>query len=192
MPTFQEVIDLRARLSGELGRELGVYPETKHPSYFASVGIRVERLLLADLGRVGWDSGSAPVVVQSFETPVLRALRRDSDLCLLRLVDRRPAPAALRRLGRWVQAVGVRRDLVGPALVGSAHAAGLRVHAWTLRDENVFLPPERRLGTDPAVRGDALGDHAALLDLGVDGVFCDHPDTGVEARRRWQQQRRAA
>ena len=192
VPTLAEVVQLAQAESAARDRAISVYPETKHPAYFASIGLHLGSLLLAELARAGWDRASAPVVVQSFETPVLRWLRRASDLRLLRLVDRPPAPGAFRRLGRWVQAVGVQRDLLTPALVASAHAAGLQLHAWTLRDENCFLPPVRRRGTDPAARGDALGDHAAILDLGVDGVFCDHPDTAVEARRRWRELRRAA
>ena len=45
VPTFQEVIDLTKRLSKELGRPIGIYPETKHPTYFRGIGLPLEEPL---------------------------------------------------------------------------------------------------------------------------------------------------
>jgi glycerophosphoryl diester phosphodiesterase len=67
VPTFAEILALRARLSRELGRPVGVYPETKHPTYFASIGLPLEGRLVAQLRRAGLDSPSAPVFIQSFQ-----------------------------------------------------------------------------------------------------------------------------
>src|SRR5215207_2432591 len=39
IPTLQEVIDLSRRLSRELRRPIGIYPETKHPTYFRALGL---------------------------------------------------------------------------------------------------------------------------------------------------------
>jgi glycerophosphoryl diester phosphodiesterase len=66
------------------------------------------------------------------------------------------------------------------------------VHAWTVRDENHFLPEAFRDGTDPGARGDAARLTGALLDAGVDGVFTDQADTAVEARSRWLARTRRA
>ena len=89
--------------------------------------------------------------------------------------------------------MGVHKNLVIPRiadgtlgtpdpLVDDAHAAGLAVHAFTFRDENVFLPTDLRRGTGDADRGDGLAECVAFLDAGVDGLFADHPDTAVAAR----------
>ncbi|HVH13048.1 MAG TPA: glycerophosphodiester phosphodiesterase family protein, partial [Longimicrobium sp.] len=72
------------------------------------------------------------------------------------------------------------------ALVADAHAAGLHVHPWTFRRENVFLPADFQAG-DPAEAGfphgpgDLRAEVVAFLAAGVDGVFADHPDVAVEA-----------
>jgi glycerophosphoryl diester phosphodiesterase len=44
--TLQEVIDLAKQKSAETGREIGVVPETKHPSYFKSIGLPLEQRLV--------------------------------------------------------------------------------------------------------------------------------------------------
>ncbi|MGX5696496.1 glycerophosphodiester phosphodiesterase family protein [Agromyces soli] len=73
--------------------------------------------------------------------------------------------------------------LHGAELVDAAHGAGLEVYTWTLRPENRFLAPRRRRGTVRANYGDWLGEFVEIIRTGVDGVFVDHPDLGVEARR---------
>ncbi|GAA4377497.1 glycerophosphodiester phosphodiesterase family protein [Agromyces bauzanensis] len=72
--------------------------------------------------------------------------------------------------------------LVGGGLVDAAHSAGLRVYTWTLRPENRFLARGFRRGSARAAFGDWLGEFTLLIDTGVDGIFVDHPDLGVEAR----------
>lgn len=74
VPTFAEVLELRAQLSEELGREIGVYPETKHPTYFQSIDLNLEAPLVADLEAAGLNRRNAPVFVQSFEVQNLRDL----------------------------------------------------------------------------------------------------------------------
>jgi glycerophosphoryl diester phosphodiesterase len=67
IPTLAEVLRLRERLSAELHRQIGVYPETKHPTYFRSIGLPLERSLIRELDRAGLNRPDAPVFVQSFE-----------------------------------------------------------------------------------------------------------------------------
>jgi glycerophosphoryl diester phosphodiesterase len=207
VPTFEEVLRLVENESRRLGVSIGVYPETKHPSYFASIGLPLEEPLVADLRRHRLDRADAPVFVQSFETGNLRALATELQVPLVQLVDPSGAPADLQALGdprssrdlvtpgglvevaTYARAVGVRKDLVlddGSTLVQDAHAAGLAVHAWTVRQENAFLAAPFRRGSRASGRGDALGETRALLEAGVDGLFTDHPDTALEARRRWR------
>ena len=61
-------------------------------------------------------------------------------------------------------------------LVEHAHAAGLQVHAWTFRAENMFLPVSFRRGTELAGHGDLAGEIRLHVQNGVDGLFCDFPD----------------
>ena len=81
----------------------------------------------------------------------------------------------------------IARDAAGnllqpTALIGDAHARGLRVHAWTFRNENQFLPLNLRRGTDPNAWGDVIAEIRTFLAAGLDGVFADYPDTAVLAR----------
>ena len=210
IPTFQEVIDLSRRLTRELGRPIGIYPETKHPTYFASIGLALEGSLVAALRKNRLDGARARVFVQSFETTNLKALDKRIDTPLVQLLgDKATEPAdlagkgttyaqlatasGLKAIAKYADGVGpskdyiVPRDATGRSLpptrfVDDAHAAGLLVHPYTFRNENSFLPLELRRGTDPAAYGDAFAEYAQFFALGVDGVFADNPDTAVEAR----------
>jgi len=212
IPTFQEVIDLTRRLSRELDRRIGLYPETKHPTYFKRQGLALERPLIKLLRRNGLDSPRAKVFVQSFEVANLRYLDRRLGVPLLELLDSpevQPYDAVVRGdgitygdlasdagldevagyadgIGPWKPYI-VPRDASEGSLeptdfVDRAHRAGLEVHAYTFRNENSFLPSELRSGTDPALYGDAFSEYEQFFRLGVDGVFSDNPDTAVEAR----------
>lgn len=87
IPTFEEVISLAKRESARRGRIIGVYPETKHPSYHRSVGLPLEEKLIETLNRHGWNDRTAPVFIQSFETANLRALRKMTGVRLVQLID---------------------------------------------------------------------------------------------------------
>jgi glycerophosphoryl diester phosphodiesterase len=185
--TFEEVVAL-ARRAG-----VGIYPETKHPGYFASIGLPLEALMLATLDRYGWRERSDPVFVQSFETANLRALRGRTRLRLIQLMEASGAPrdlvvagdprtyrdlatpAGLREIATYADGIGVSTHLVAPTdghgalmapttLVRDAHREGLPVHVWTVRPENSQLPADFRTG-DPAEPGYAAahGDVAGWL-----------------------------
>ena len=85
MPTFDEVIELAQQLGRELGRPIGVYPETKHPTYFRGIGLPLEDPLLASLDKYGWNRRDAPVFIQSFEQGNLRELRKKTKVRLIQL-----------------------------------------------------------------------------------------------------------
>jgi glycerophosphoryl diester phosphodiesterase len=212
VPTFQEVLDLRARLSRELGREVGVYPETKHPTRCRQLGLALEPRLLDALRRNGLNHSGAPVYVQSFETTNLQLLRRlglrtrvvqltsaaGAPYDLVAAGDPRSyadltTPAGLRGIARYADGVGPDKQQVIPwtaagelgtstGLVTAAHAAGLVVHPYTFRPENQFLPAALRTGPAGSDYGRLLDELAAYLRAGVDGFFTDTPDLGVLAR----------
>jgi glycerophosphoryl diester phosphodiesterase len=87
VPTFAEVLDLRSRLSAQLGRPIGVYPETKSPAYFAARGLPLEPALVDALRAAALDSPAAPVFVQSFDPASLWMLRTALRVPLVHLVD---------------------------------------------------------------------------------------------------------
>jgi glycerophosphoryl diester phosphodiesterase len=87
IPTLDEVIALVKRKSDQVGRTIGVYAETKHPTWHQSIGLALEDRLLAALERAGWNRRDAPVYIQSFETANLRYLRGRTRVRLVQLVD---------------------------------------------------------------------------------------------------------
>ncbi len=87
VPTLQEVIDLAAQKSLETGRTIGIYPETKHPTYFSSIGLSLEEPLVATLNANGLTGALAPVFIQSFEVSNLQYLRTLTDVPLVQLYD---------------------------------------------------------------------------------------------------------
>ena len=206
VPTLEEILDLVARRSRETGRRIGVYPETKHSSYFRSIGLPLEEPLLAALARRRWTTKDAPVFIQSFEVENLRALRTRTGVQLAQLIaaEGGPAdagtssdvpptyaamviPAGLARIARYANAVGVEKSLVQPidsagrrgtptSLVADAHLAGLAVHVWTMRSDEAFLPKD--------YAGDAAAEWRLFRSLGVDGIFGDFPEVGVAALGR--------
>jgi glycerophosphoryl diester phosphodiesterase len=189
IPTLAEVIALAQK------HGVGIYPETKHPSYFASIGLPVEARLIDQLKASGWAKRSDPVFIQSFEVDNLKALRKITDLRLIQLMDKDggPAdgaaasyaamrtPAGLKAIAAYANGIGPNKDVVTADLVASAHAAGLKVHPWTFRAENYFLPMRRWSGVNPRGHGDLRGEIAAHLAMGVDGVFSDFPGIAAQA-----------
>jgi glycerophosphoryl diester phosphodiesterase len=212
IPTLQEVIDLRKRLARELRREIGIYPETKHPTYFRELGLPLEEPLVRTLRRNGLDQRRAPVFVQSFEVGNLRALEHVLKVPLVQLYGTKTArpydfvvsddprtyaelatPAGLRWVARYADGAGPSKDYIVPrdadgrslpptSFVSDAHRARLLVHPYTFRAENTFLPLELRSSADPAAYGDFGAEVRQFFDLGVDGLFTDNPDKAVAAR----------
>jgi glycerophosphoryl diester phosphodiesterase len=216
VPTFQEVIDLRARLSRELHRTVGIVPEVKHATYFEQEGLEIEPRLVRALHDNGLHEAESPVVIQSFETEHLKQLHEELDVPLVALLGEqqivpadvaaagatttfgdRATPDGLQGLAKFADWVGPSKRYVIPtdadgewqaptSFVRDAHAAGLKVVPYTFRSENRFLPPSLRSSADPTAYGDAFAEYQAFLDQGVDGLFSDNPDTAVAARAAWE------
>jgi glycerophosphoryl diester phosphodiesterase len=211
VPTFQEVMDLAKRASHRYGREIGIAPEIKHPTYFREQGMPLEPPLVRALTRNGLNRAGATVWVQSFEVGNLIRLRSMLHVRLVQLLSASGAPydfvaagdgrtyadlvtpAGLREIAGYADVVGpdknqiVPRDAAGAllpptSLVQDAHGAGLDVVPYTFRNENAFLPLDFRHATDPAQYGDAFAEYALFWSLGIDGLFSDNPDTALEAR----------
>jgi len=85
--TFEEIIALAKRKSEETGRTIGIYPETKHPTYHQRIGLPLEERLINALTRAGWNHIGSPVFIQSFEQANLKKLRKMTPLPLIQLID---------------------------------------------------------------------------------------------------------
>jgi glycerophosphoryl diester phosphodiesterase len=211
IPTFAEVLDLVRELERETGREIGVAPETKHPTYFDSIGLSTEEPMLRTFQRKGFKPGKDDVILQSFEVRNLRQLDRMTDFPIEQLMDAAGGPAdlpgrtyaematpkGLRKIARYADWIGPNKDLVLPRdpatgyalevtdLVDDAHDAGLDVVIFTVRDENQFMAKDFWIGEDPNAKGDVFAELETFLDAGVDGIFADHPDSAVYAVEEW-------
>jgi len=212
IPTLEEILALVRGVEGqrqvrarELGspppRPIGVYPETKHPSYFAGLGLGMEEGLVGTLEHYGYRGRGGRAFLQSFETGNLAALSRLTELPLVQLIEAAGAPydlaqsgdprtyadlltpKGLEEIAGYAAAIGPAKSLVIPrdaagrltrptTLVADCHARGLQVHPWTFRAEREFLPAEL----------DLAGELREFLAAGIDGFFADQPDVGVWVR----------
>jgi glycerophosphoryl diester phosphodiesterase len=194
--TFQEVVDLARALSRQHGRRIAVFPETKHPTYFRSIGLPLEPELIRVIRRNRLDARDC--VVQSFEpSSLLRVAEARLRLPLWQALGttggpfghettyaRMTTPAGLRKIAEYADWIGPdKSSLIAPSpLLADAHAAGLKVGAYTFRAENQFLPAALRRGAGPNDFGDAFAEYALHYGLGVDAVVTDFPDLAVIAR----------
>jgi glycerophosphoryl diester phosphodiesterase len=189
VPTFDQVIELAQKLGKELARPIGIYPETKHPSYFRGLGLPIEEKLLASLESHDWNRREAPVFIQSFETSNLRELRKKTAVRLMQLVTTTPSvtDAALDDIASYADAIGPEKRLIVPVgpdgsllpptdLVTRAHAHHLLVHVWTLRIDKEFLPA--------GYHGRAEAEFEQFAALGVDAMFTDFPDVAARVLGR--------
>jgi glycerophosphoryl diester phosphodiesterase len=208
IPTFEEILTLAKAKSAETGRTIGVYPETKHPSYFTAIGLAHEEPLLKTLAQFGMTKTDSPVFIQSFEVGNLQALRGKTKVRLIQLMDAEGAPAdrpdwpyaqmaraeGLKAVAAYANGIGPNKALVIPrtvlgnlgeptSLVADAHAVGLAVHPWTFRRENFFLPLALKSGINPAGHGDLAAEIRAFLATGIDGLFSDNVAEAAAAVR---------
>ena len=208
VPTFDEILALAKAQSAATGRTIGVYPETKHPSYFTSIGLPHAAPLLAALTQYGHVDKSAPIFIQSFEVENLKALRPKTKLRLIQLMAETGSPPdrsdltyaamatamGLKTVATYADGIGPNKAMVIPrtllgnlgdptTLVADAHKLGLAVHPWTFRRENYFLPLAQKSGIDPRAVGDLNAEIKAYLATGIDGIFSDNVTEAVAARQ---------
>ncbi len=206
VPTFDEIVALVRAKEAERGHRIGLYPELKHPAFLLEQGIDSVDLLVAALRKHALDGADAPLFVQSFEVGALQRLDKLVAARLVQLIAAEGGPAdepgmsyaemvtpsGLARVAEYADAIGPSAALVIDAqgrptgLVAAANAAGLKVHAWTLRKENAFLPPALRKGAGDAATGDFAAAWGLLAAAGVDGVFTDDPALAAELARSAQ------
>jgi glycerophosphoryl diester phosphodiesterase len=211
VPTFEEVLRWAEKEGRRRGRPVWLHVETKHPTYFRKLGLGLEERLAKLLRRYGRDRHDSPVFLQSFEPSSMERMARlvsSPRVVLLWTADDRPwdfreagdprtvadlvKPEGLKWIAGFAQGIGPVLDLIIPkdasgklgtptTLVRDAHAKGLILHPYTMRNENTFLPADFRRGTDPNAYGDAFGAFKVYFETGIDGIFTDNADTGLLA-----------
>lgn len=203
VPTFQEILDLVARKQVQTGREIGIYPETKHSSHFRNLNLAIEPRLLTHLRNRGLDRADAPVFIQSFEVNNLQWLQRMSPVKRIQLIDdvgfpadsmgtamsyaNMVTPAGLRRIQSYATGIGPYKRWIVPEvdghlqpatdLIQQAHALGLQVHPFTFRSDSQYLAAD--------YKGQIGAEYQQFFALGVDGVFSDFTHDALAARQAW-------
>ncbi|MER7788755.1 glycerophosphodiester phosphodiesterase [Streptomyces sp. NPDC097640] len=219
VPTFEEVLQWAEREGRKRGRRVWLYVETKHPTYFRKLGLGLEEPLAKMLRKYGRHKKDAALFLQSFEPSSIQRLRKLVDtpaVVLLSTVNSRPwdfidandprtvadlvKPEGLKWIASYAQGIGPDLSVIIPrtadgklgtptSVVKDAHAAGLVLHPYTMRNENSFLPADFRRGTDPNAYGDAFGAFKKYFETGIDGIFSDNPDTALLAAEDFRKSR---
>ncbi|RMI05011.1 MAG: glycerophosphodiester phosphodiesterase [Calditrichaeota bacterium] len=200
VPTLEEEIELIQGLNKSTGREAGIYVEIKRPAWHERQGKDPTRAVLAILHRYGYRRRDDRAFIQCFDPATLRRLREEMgcELPLIQLIDEEGGeeaprvdyaylrtPEGLAEIAAYAEGIGpyLGQILTGvtadgqpriTTLVADAHAAGLLVHPYTFRADE--LPP-------------GVPDFDTLLrwflhHIHVDGLFTDHPDRAVRVLRR--------
>jgi glycerophosphoryl diester phosphodiesterase len=187
IPTFEEEIQFIQGLNKSTGRMAGIYPEIKQPEFHHQAGKDITAIVLPILNQYGYTTKQAPCFVQCFDHRELLRIRNefDSQLRLVQLLSEKEIKKAREQsegLGGFCQEIAQYADGIGPPLtavfpdaasasagsselIEAAHAAGLLVHPWTYRADQLasgFHSFEEL--------------HRASIHAGVDGLFSDFPD----------------
>lgn len=220
VPTLEQVIELAEANYKKTGKIIGLYIETKHPTYFKNHNLAMEDALLKTLAKYKYTRDIAPVYLQSFEVQNLKDLKKELDLHktikhaqIIQLYDAKTSQPAdfvesgetktyadlataqgLKDVAKYANGVGPSKGYIlnfnnngsvqTTSFISDAHTAGLKVHPYTFRPENNFLPAPLKCSQDkPAERcpSGALKEFEAYFKAGVDGVFTDDPALGREA-----------
>ena len=220
VPTLEQVIELAEANYKKTGKIIGLYIETKHPTYFKNQKLAMEDALLKTLAKYEYTRDIAPVYLQSFEVSNLKYLKDQLDLHktikhaqIIQLYDAKTSQPAdfvesgetktyaylataqgLKDVAKYANGVGPSKGYIlnfndngsvqTTSFITDAHTAGLKVHPYTFRPENNYLPTPLKCSQDkPAERcpSGALKEFEAYFKAGVDGVFTDDPALGREA-----------
>jgi glycerophosphoryl diester phosphodiesterase len=191
--TLEEELGLISGLNRSMGRNVGIYPEIKHPQWHREHGIDLARLLIDELYAHGYRDAGAAVFVQCFDAAELRRVREELG-CKLKLVQlvgveaeyaELVSRAGLARVARYADALGPSltqlvaideaHSVARPSdLARDARRAGLELHPYTFRRDEL---PSWAAGFEELLS-------LFITEVGVDGLFCDQPDIAVRVRDR--------
>lgn len=188
--TFDEELRLVRALNATTGRTVGVYPEIKAPAFHREHGIDLAARVLETLERYGYAYPDDAAVVQCFDADELKRCRYDlgTRLKLAQLTEEASAAVDLVDVARYADIWAPHYSALLEAVRSPASAVEIRVseRAREARRAGLELHPY-------TFRADAVPAYFADLeqqleffytDVGVDAVFCDHPDVAVAVRAR--------
>jgi glycerophosphoryl diester phosphodiesterase len=186
--TFTDFLDFVAEQERRCGCTIPIEPEVKLPALYTQAGLDPLPALLSTLEARGLNTADSAVMIQSFDPSFLKRLRPKTALPLLMLYAGPDEPGAnadglsLEAISRFADGIGaskavlVNSDGSSTGFLEQAHARGLDVHTWTVRDDR------------PPITGETVEDELrALYALGVDAVFTDFPATAVAVREAMQE-----
>jgi glycerophosphoryl diester phosphodiesterase len=210
IPAFDEILSLRERESKARGRAIGVYPETKHPSFHRGLGLTLEERVLDALSRHGLDGADAPVYIQSFESANLQYLRKKTKVRLVQLFDDHAleydasgrkvvrvniaqfgddrggaAPKSFEDIASYADAIGPwKRQIVRDMGAGKLLVTELiaQAHRAGLA-VHAYTFRNEPATLAPEYATDPTREYRHFFELGLDGLFSDFPDTALAARR---------
>ncbi|ENW95563.1 glycerophosphodiester phosphodiesterase [Acinetobacter sp. NIPH 298] len=226
IPTLEQIIELAEAHYKKTGKIIGLYIETKHPTFFQKQNLAMEDTLLKTLAKYKYSRDIAPIYLQSFEVGNLKYLKNQLDLHksvkhaqLIQLYDNKSKKPAdyddqnisttyadmatidgLKAIAKYADGVGPWKEtyifedkdtLKKPtSFIKDAHQAGLKVHPYTFRPENNFLPASLKCSIDPAKAAErcptgAIKELQLYFKAGVDGVFADDPAIARQAVKEY-------
>ncbi len=181
--TFVEMIELVQGLNKSTGRDVGIYPELKRPSWHASQGLPMEKKLLDVLAKYGYDKPGAKIFIQCFEPASLQKLRQlGTKIPLIQLISANWSYAGmwtkrgLDQISAYASGIGPSKKIVenNPQFVNWAHERGLVVHPYVFRRDE--LPAKY------ASLEDEMKQFYFTYD--VDGLFTDFVDVAARVLGR--------
>lgn len=197
IPSFEEILQLVRKNEETKKRKVGVIPETKHPSYFRSLGLGIEDNMLNLLSKYGFENEPLRVYIQSFEIHNLKELRKKTKYVLIQLIgesNEKPFDesisyadmmtlSGLKKIATYADGIGpykkwlVKKDEEGHPVATdefkNALLLNLKLIPYTFRNESYFLLPFFKSPSQ---------EYEFFIKNGVTGVFSDFPDTAIRAK----------
>lgn len=175
--SFEEVLQLVKDHSERTGHPIGVYAEVKSPDFFRGLRLDPVPPLLAGLKKYGFDTPQSKIYIQSFDANFLKRLKTQTEFPLIQLISPR-ANIPLTQIKNYAAGVGPAKNMLVDAqgkdngFVKKAHDLGLKVHAWSFRDDDLHA----------IFKGEAAAEYNLFFALGIDGLFSDFPESAFTAR----------
>lgn len=179
--SLQEEIEVIQELNEKTGKNIGIYPEIKGPAFHQKEGKDISKIVLDVLSNYGYNSKNNNCILQCFDASELKRIRTEfqSELFLVQLIEHPQETEQLKDYASYADGIGpwykllIKDSKSGKIeysnLVTKAHQLGLKVHAYTLRADDV----EDYTGFNDMM-------NSLFFEAKIDGAFTDFPDIVVQ------------